>query len=286
LIAAEEVLDLAEHWRLLYVGATRAKERLVVSGVKPRTRIAENSWHLRVNRALTAIGAGQDDPAGPLVYATNQGTVVAKVKAATRLLEPVQLPGWLRMPAPIEVRPSRPLAPSAITDGDLPIAPPSPAQAEAARRGILLHLLFERLPGVQENRRKATALHWLERSAGVDDAALRNSLADAACSLIGDPTYSDLFGPEALAEAPIAATLDDGRVIAGTVDRLLVEPGRVRVVDFKTGSRIPQSTAEVPRPHLTQMAAYAEALRVIFPGRAVEAALLYTAGPKLVRLDG
>jgi ATP-dependent helicase/nuclease subunit A len=32
------------------------------------------------------------------------------------------------------------------------------------------------------------------------------------------------------------------------------------------------------------MAAYAEALRVIFPGREVRAALLYTAGPKLIEL--
>ena len=33
------------------------------------------------------------------------------------------------------------------------------------------------------------------------------------------------------------------------------------------------------------MTAYAEALRVIFPGREVEAALLYTAGPQLIALD-
>jgi ATP-dependent helicase/nuclease subunit A len=32
------------------------------------------------------------------------------------------------------------------------------------------------------------------------------------------------------------------------------------------------------------MSAYADALRVIFPGRAVEASLLYTAGPRLVPL--
>ena len=43
--------------------------------------------------------------------------------------------------------------------------------------------------------------------------------------------------------------------------------------------------ADVPRAHLAQMAAYAEALRVIFPGRDVAAALLYTAGPRLVSLD-
>jgi ATP-dependent helicase/nuclease subunit A len=32
------------------------------------------------------------------------------------------------------------------------------------------------------------------------------------------------------------------------------------------------------------MAAYAEALGVIFPGRAVRAALLYTSAPKLIEL--
>jgi ATP-dependent helicase/nuclease subunit A len=39
-----------------------------------------------------------------------------------------------------------------------------------------------------------------------------------------------------------------------------------------------------PDYHLAQMAGYVAALRVIFPGRPVEASLLYTAGPVLVTL--
>ena len=80
--------------------------------------------------------------------------------------------------------------------------------------------------------------------------------------------------------------LPDGRVIAGTVDRLLVEESRVRVVDFKTGAYVPATVDEIPRAHRNQMAAYADALRVIFPGRTVEAALLYTSGPKMIALPG
>jgi ATP-dependent helicase/nuclease subunit A len=38
---------------------------------------------------------------------------------------------------------------------------------------------------------------------------------------------------------------------------------------------------DIPAAHLRQMAAYAEALAVIFPGHAIEAKLLYTAGPVL-----
>ena len=92
-----------------------------------------------------------------------------------------------------------------------------------------------------------------------------------------------MFGPGSLAEAPFAATLPDGRVIAGTVDRILVEESQVSVIDFKTG-RVPATVADTPNAHRAQMAAYVEALEVMFPGRRVTASLLYTAGPKLIEL--
>ena len=160
--------------------------------------------------------------------------------------------------------------------------PPGPAMREAARRGTLLHTLFERLPGSDPATRHALALRWLER-AGVDPAAALE-IAGAASAIIDDPRYADLFGPGALAEAPIAATLPDGRVIAGTVDRLTIGDDLVRVIDFKTGRAVPSGIADVPDGHCRQMQAYADALRVIFPGRRVEAALLYTSGPSLITL--
>ncbi|WP_157085178.1 hypothetical protein, partial [Sphingomonas adhaesiva] len=46
----------------------------------------------------------------------------------------------------------------------------------------------------------------------------------------------------------------------------------------------PADAAGVPDFHVRQMAAYHAALEVIFPGHVIEAALLYTAGPRLVTL--
>jgi ATP-dependent helicase/nuclease subunit A len=164
--------------------------------------------------------------------------------------------------------------------------PPSPAQRDAARRGTLLHSLFERLPGVAADERHGAAVRWLERSAGVNDLVTLDEIASAACAIIADPRFTELFGAESLAEAPIAATLADGRVVAGTVDRLLVTPDLVRVIDFKTGRSVPPDARSIPPSHRAQMEAYAEALAVIFPGRRIEAALLYTGAPKLIPLDG
>ncbi len=67
-------------------------------------------------------------------------------------------------------------------------------------------------------------------------------------------------------------------------DRLLVEPDRVTIVDFKSG-RIPASGAnDVPATYLAQMAAYRAVLRQIYPKRDIDLVLVWTDGPAAVTL--
>ena len=117
-------------------------------------------------------------------------------------------------------------------------------------------------------------------SAGVAEEVVAGSLVDQVCAIMVDPAFVDLFAPDALAEAPIAAVVGT-QVIAGTVDRLVIGADRIRLVDFKTGRRVPATLAQVPGHHIDQMAAYVAALETVFPDRPVEAALLYTSGPSL-----
>ena len=283
IMANSEAAELEEHWRLLYVGMTRAIERLVIVGVEPSGHLPENSWHARVERALVALGAEEEpDPAWgqALRY---RGSVTAqplKARPARVRVEPAPVPDWARRPAPAESRPPRPLAPSAQAEDRETVLAPSAEQRAAARRGTLIHRLFERLPELERDQRHGAALSWLEHSAGIAEPGERQALANLVCSILDNSRFADLFGLDSLAEAPIAATLADGRVVAGTVDRLLVEDGRVSVIDFKTG-RVPAGDAQIPGSHRAQMAAYAQALAVIFPGRTIRSALLYTSQPRL-----
>ncbi|WP_246450612.1 3'-5' exonuclease [Sphingomonas rhizophila] len=285
LIADQKARDLEEHWRLLYVGLTRAAERLVIAGAMPSRGLADNSWHRMTHEAMVALGAlPYLTPLwGEGLLWTRGGSVSERPRRPKSELSEPARPGWLDRPAPVEESPPRPLAPSALQDNE-GSPPPSPEQRQAARRGTLLHSLFDRLPGVAQPDRRTCALAWLERS-GVADPTEREEIAGAALRVIDDPAYSDLFGEHSLSEAPIAATLPDGRVIAGTIDRLCIGEEKVRVIDFKTGRSVPESAAGIPPSHRAQMEAYAAALRVIFPGRDVEAALLYTHGPRAITLD-
>jgi ATP-dependent helicase/nuclease subunit A len=286
-VERRERLDREEHWRLLYVALTRAEERLYVGGalgLRDRSGPPEASWYRAVEDAMAGLGAEWAD--APLWgRALRFGSPEARAKRPPAGAgRPEAPPAWLRRPAPAEERPPRPLVPSAIGEDDVADPPPGPAQRAAAERGRLLHALFEGLPGVAPADRRRRALDWLEHGAGVADSALRESLADDSCRIVDDPRFADLFGAAALAEAPIAAVVPGGAVVAGTVDRLLVQGDRILIADFKTGRAVPASAAEIPAAHLRQMAAYRAALRVIFPDRPVATALLYTAAPILYPL--
>ncbi len=283
-VAGQDARELEEHWRLFYVAATRAEERLVVAGalgaqakgVPPR-----NSWYAASAAALDALGVPEGEgtrefrgraPAAPIA---RSGEIRIATEAGPAL------PDWASRPAPVEARPPRPLAPSSLGEDLVADPPPTPAMRQAAERGRLLHALFERLPAIQPAARAAAAERWLAGAGGVTDSQLRTSIVADALAVTENARFAELFGAQALAEAPIAAVVEGGHVVSGTVDRLVVLPDRIRVVDFKTGRRAPASIDDVPSYHLRQMAAYAAALEVVFPGRAIEAGLLYTAGPVL-----
>lgn len=288
---AEEAsaVERAEHWRLLYVALTRAEERLVVTGsLGPRAKgeVKPESWYAAVEGALISLDAEWE--ADPLWGARRswRGSEILSPKAPEPALAESRTvhaePPWLRLPAPAEARPPRPLAPSAAVEDDVPYPPPSPAMRDAAERGRWLHRLFERLADVPPDSRRARADSWLAQQ-GLADPARRHDVIEQALRVIENPQFAGLFGPDALAEAPIAAVVGEA-VIAGTVDRLRISDDLVQLVDFKTGRISPLGIGEVPLAHVRQMAAYAAALQVIFPGHRIEAGLLYTSAPRLITL--
>ncbi|MDR2858408.1 MAG: double-strand break repair helicase AddA [Novosphingobium sp.] len=277
-----------EHWRLLYVAMTRAEEALFIGGALAarEKEPAANSWYARLRLLFGADDWIEDTIWGArLEWGVPAGPAAAETRAAERLLPlPPPLPRWLQGPPPAEPRPPRPLAPSSLGEDVSPDPPfPPGAGIQAARRGTLIHKLLERLPEVAPADREAAAERWLARNAAELDAGTRDALGRSVLDVLANPEWRDLFAPGGLAEAPIAAVVG-GRVVAGTIDRLAIEPHRIRLIDFKTARRPPAGIGEVPVAILRQMAAYAAALEAAYPGRAVEAALLYTAAPRLITI--
>ncbi len=284
-VAAEAALQ--EHWRLLYVAMTRAEEALFIGGsLGPRDAkrgaAHEDSWHARLEPLFE--GEPLEDPIWGARREWGALPTAAMSASASTQANALEFPDWAERMAPEEPRPPKPLAPSGLGDDD-GSDPPLPPEhnAIAARRGVLIHALLERLPDVPQAEREARAAAWLEKQAPDLGAEVRGEMLSRALGVLAQREFADIFSPRAMAEIPLAATVG-GQVVAGIADRLLVESDTVTVVDFKTARRPPAALEDIPASTVRQMAAYVAALEIIYPGRMVKAAVLYTQTPQLFEL--
>jgi ATP-dependent helicase/nuclease subunit A len=290
---ARERRDLAgsnESLRLLYVALTRARDRLIVCGVATREASYASSWHAVASRALEreAIAAHTrtvtDGEAQITRYGFDPRVVEALAGAAPA---PAALPDWASRFASPEPASQRYASPSTLAECERGPAPSPLAERLGLgryRRGLIIHRLLQLLPDLPAAGRRAAASSLLAREIDLTDAQ-RYEMATAALAVLEDARFSAVFGPGSRAEAALAgaaAGLPAGLAISGRVDRLLVEPDRVLVVDFKTNRPAPARIEDADPAYLVQMAVYAAVLAEVFPRRRIEAALVWTDGPKLM----
>ena len=62
-------------------------------------------------------------------------------------------------------------------------------------------------------------------------------------------------------------------LVSGQIDRLVVTPGEVLIVDYKTNHTPPASAAEAPSGYVRQLALYRAVLAQLYPGKRIRAAL-------------
>jgi ATP-dependent helicase/nuclease subunit A len=64
--------------------------------------------------------------------------------------------------------------------------------------------------------------------------------------------------------------------VSGQIDRLVVTPNEVLIVDFKTNQTAPKSAAEAPAAYVRQLALYRAVLSRLYPQKPIRTALLWT----------
>ena len=198
---------------------------------------------------------------------------------------------WARTTPPVDPS-ARYVSPSQMQGGKR-IAAPSPLAVASGgegaalgrfRRGDLIHLLLERLPEIAVADRPEAAARLLARERDLSDAQRAEMIA-AAFGVLEDDRFAAVFGEGSRAEVALtggAEALRPGVVINGRIDRLVVTRDRVLVVDYKTNRPAPDRIEDADTAYVAQLATYVAVLARLYPDRAVEAALVWTDGPKLM----
>ena len=282
----------AEAYRLLYVALTRARDRLVLCGRRAERTDPDKlkGWWGAIRDAVTDAGLADrvrelEDDRGGKFRRFGPDPKCASARAAQIVL-PEPLPVWTQVVAAPEAF-ARYASPSDLGEGSAVAAPSPLAEATGLgrfRRGDIIHRLLQLLPDLPPPERAAGAEALLAREADLT-ADQRADMAAAALSVLEDARFAEVFGPGSRPEVAVAGTaaaLPPGLRISGRIDRLVVLPDRVLVVDFKTNRPSPDRIEDADPAYLRQMALYAAVLSDIFPGRRIEAAIVWTDGPKLM----
>jgi ATP-dependent helicase/nuclease subunit A len=288
--------------RLLYVGMTRAEDRLIICGfansrpvktVPNWIDMAEAGLLARPDRIKSEWQPHLD--AEIKVYQLSGQAAVPHAMADGAEAELDPMPEAFSRPLPPVSLVPRPLSPSSAAlmvepdaepEAGSPVLDAGGSSASAAiQRGLITHKLLEVLPGIPESERRAAAARYLSRTAGGLAEAERAAISASVFAVLDNPDFAPVFASGSRAEVSLMGRLivkGQERIISGKIDRIAVDAGRVLIVDYKTGA--PPSI--MPKPYVTQMALYRALIGQIYPGREVEAALLFTASATLHSLPG
>ncbi|MGH7019122.1 MAG: PD-(D/E)XK nuclease family protein, partial [Brevundimonas sp.] len=277
-----------ESLRLLYVALTRARDRVIVMGRGSKRSPEPGDWWSVIEETFNRLGDevrtldsnvrryGVDLDVLPAVAAAAEArpeapdwtrTTPAR-DAAARFASPSQMQEQKRIPAP-----------SPLARGEGP-----GAGLGRFRRGDLIHRLLERLPDIAGPDRPDAAARMLARERDLSDDQ-RAEMIGAAFAVLDDARFNPVFGEGSRAEVALTGSSPDlpsGVSISGRIDRLVVTPERVLVVDFKSNRPAPDHVEDADPAYVLQMAVYTAVLKRLYPDRAVEAALVWTDGPKLM----
>lgn len=276
----EDEREMEELRRLLYVGATRARDRLYLAAeLDPRGQVRRNrSLAGLMPRSLLDVFADSvaartsgnrltwTSPRGTFAFEIcRPGETVGAATESDRTGVFRELP-WLVLPH----RTSRPSARPAI-----PTAP-GVANSDGRLVGTLVHrLLQRRVPPTTDESTIRTLAHQLVRRDERADAAGIGDLVDEAVALYTrlrdrEDLLTALASGDVHFEVPFSHTHHDrpGETVRGVIDCLIVPAqGPPVVLEFKTGRPAPE--------HETQVALYRDAARQLLGVSHVDARILY-----------
>jgi ATP-dependent helicase/nuclease subunit A len=264
-----QALDRAQdEANLLYVALTRARQYLIVSACWS-DRLA-GSWYQQITDSLTDLPRADADG---WRLTCGQAPSVSR----HRPQQPPLINVDAALAVPLRSRPTlQEIAPSRAGDayhaGDDP---------DARRRGLVLHRMLDMRTSPPTPARAQVLLQ------------LRNELSlentedeligwwDEAESVVETPALAALFDARlydaAHNEVPIQYMLGE-RTVHGIIDRIVVYPDRIVVIDYKThADATAETAAAIAGNYREQLALYARGAALLWPGRRVEAALLFTA---------
>jgi ATP-dependent helicase/nuclease subunit A len=248
--------DYLEYLRLLYVAMTRAEDELIIFGSSEREEVSENCWYQIIKEALSDVMLKSPLPGELLPYFTKQkeffyldmyGNRKIPIESFKSSKEQKYIPL-------IDITPK--YSPSIIESIALSV---SPLQSRyATEYGTVIHKLLEIFFTSKDGNKVVNhpLLEHLPQNQAAGAAKKIQQVTDL-------PEIRELFRYDLKCEVTVGVKSHENALL-GRIDLLAVNDKEVIIIDYKTDTKVPVSTYEVPFEYKEQLKHYKKIMSHIY----------------------
>lgn len=295
-----------EYKRLLYVGMTRAEDRLFICGYSGK-KIFSDTWLQLVKKALKPHmvpikGPAEDIAAWRYCITPSSSAPIDQEVSCAECPKLPPLPDFFSHKVPAEPVLPKPLNPSVASlsiEADSEISSQtkylsiSPVLGETNTKraffieyGNIVHRLLQYLPNCPLQKRRDYARRYLDTKASHWDEDQKENALRHVWQILDHSYLNPLFSENSRAEVSLTGVVKirgKEQKVSGQIDRLYITQDSVIFADFKTGT--PPEDQDAIAPHyLLQMALYRKLLQTIYPDKDIQAIIAYSKEIKVFKL--
>jgi ATP-dependent helicase/nuclease subunit A len=271
-----------EALRVLYVGWTRARDRLVFAATRGKLLHGLVGRLSAIDPSLISEPAAATPGVESVSWAGRDVSIHTVPAGPAAPVESLPVPGAVTLGQTPQVRPAARMAPSSAAPvacgiGELVTLGPGIAILGSPDMEDLGHAVHGFLaadrPGMSEGDRLAMATEVLQRFRVDDSLAARDVLVVA--SRFWSWLHTRFAGARLHREYPIAHRTETATIVAGTVDLVVRSGNQAVVIDHKSFAGRDTSPSTRAAEYSGQLAAYAAAIRATLPGTVVSTWIHY-----------
>lgn len=266
-IKEQDFFEQRENANLLYVALTRAKQMLYISGSEPKTK--DHGWYEKICSAFEYTSKENQEPIVLEAIGVEE-TVSIEHKPETKkvfsiakeLSAPVKIDN-----TQLDISPSQQVTHSNIKNE---------SSEGNTTRGIIMHQMLNYLSQFPDNKQSQ---FYTDESNNISTSDLKTWWTECQ-NVITNKSFSGYFNPSCYEnfynEVPIQFK-DEGKMVYGIIDRLIIKNKTVTIIDYKTHPYINNDNIDdIAKTYEQQMQLYKKGVQLLWPEYTVTSILLFT----------
>ncbi|MEG8099109.1 double-strand break repair helicase AddA [Candidatus Liberibacter brunswickensis] len=291
-----------EYNRLLYVGMTRASDKLIICKYSNNNhnnnhekKSNKRTWYdmvydsfsgdQRVKKIKLKNSLNKDEWTAYEWSIHHPENISVETEPITKqLFEQKIIPEKLLYPIKNKINEPYILNPSMIEKNSATSLTTLLSESNTLKRGFMIHKLLQIIFKIPENERKQFITSYCKKNAKFYSVQEYKNLVLSITNLLEHPIMITAMSCDSHTEVSISGKVFFPKkdvIVSGRVDQISISKKNIFIFEYKTHHNVPEEIDSIPSNHIEQLSIYEQILKDSYPNKSLICLLIYVSKPKI-----